>query len=238
MTTLNIRALTFDIFGTVVDWRSTIMKEGAQLNKRKNLEVDWGSFADHWRAEYGPSMDRVRQNEISWAKLDELHKQSLYKLLHDFGIIGLSDDEIDDLNHVWHRLHPWPDVEQGIARLRQNYIVATLSNGNFAMLVNIAKNAGIVWDCILSAELAHCYKPDARVYRMAADLLSLPPSQMLMVAAHPSDLKAAAAVGFRTAYVPRPQEHGPNHKQESVDTSKFDIVAADFIQLADQLVSE
>ncbi|MBX2998414.1 MAG: haloacid dehalogenase type II [Caldilineaceae bacterium] len=235
MTTLNIRALTFDIFGTVVDWRSTIMEEGARLGKRKNLQVDWGLFADHWRAEYGPSMDRVRQNELGWTKLDDLHKQSLYKLLHDFGIIGLSDDEIEDFNKVWHRLHPWPDAVQGIARLRERYIVATLSNGNFAMLVNIAKTVGIVWDCILSAELAHCYKPDARVYRMAADLLSLPPSQILMVAAHPSDLKAAARVGFRTAYIPRPQEHGPDHKEDAVDRGKFDMVAADFNDLAAQL---
>jgi 2-haloacid dehalogenase len=235
VTTLNIRALTFDIFGTVVDWRSTIIEEGTLLGKRKNLQVDWGAFADHWRAEYGPSMDRVRQGEIGWTKLDELHKQSLYKLLHDFGIMGLSDSEIETLNHVWHRLHPWPDAVQGIARLRERFIVATLSNGNFAMLVNNAKYSGIVWDCVLSAELAHRYKPDPQVYRMAADLLSLPPSQMMMVAAHPSDLKAAATVGFRTAYVPRPHEYGHHHEHKSVDTSKFDLVAADFCELAERL---
>jgi 2-haloacid dehalogenase len=156
-------------------------------------------------------------------------------LLHDFGIIGLSEHEIDTLNHVWHRLHPWPDAVEGICRLRQQYIVSPLSNGNVALLVDIAKHAGIVWDCVLSAELAHHYKPDPQVYRLAADLLSLPPSQILMVAAHEHDLKAAAAVGFRTAYVSRPLEHGPDHEFKYVDTSKFDFAVADFNQLAARL---
>lgn len=235
MTTLTIRALTFDVFGTVVDWRSTIIEEGAQLNKRKHLTVDWGAFADRWRAAYGPSMDRVRQGEIGWTKLDDLHKQSLYRLLHDFGVFDLNEAEIDTLSHIWHRLRPWPDAVEGICRLRRKYIVATLSNGNVALLVDIAKQAGIVWDCVLSAELAHHYKPDPQVYRLAADLLSLPPSQILMVAAHEHDLKAAAAVGFRTAHVSRPLEYGPDHRSKPVDASKFDFAVADFNELAARL---
>ena len=235
MASLAVRALTFDVFGTVVDWRSAIIQAGSKLGKPRGWTVDWAAFADAWRAEYGPSMDRVRRGELGWTKLDDLHKMNLYKVLHDFGIIGLTEAEIEDLNRVWHRLHPWPDAAEGIARLKQKYVVATLSNGNVALLVHMAKYAGLPWDCILSAELAKHYKPDPRVYRTAADLLDLPPNQVMMVAAHPSDLRAAAAVGFCTAYVPRPQERGPGHTPEPASPGQFDIVAQDFLDLAAQL---
>jgi 2-haloacid dehalogenase len=231
-----VHALTFDVFGTVVDWRGSIIELGNRLNKRKRLEIDWAAFADAWRAEYGPSMERVRQGELDWASLDDLHKMNLYKVLHDFGIVGLSDDEINNLHRIWHRLNPWPDAVAGIRRLKEKYIVATLSNGNVAMLVNIAKHAGLPWDCVLSAELARHYKPDPEVYRTAARLLDLPPNQMMMVAAHTSDLRAAAAVGFRTAYVPRLQEYGPDRQMAAVDTSHYDVVAEDFNDLANQLL--
>jgi 2-haloacid dehalogenase len=232
----DIKALTFDIFGTVVDWRGTIIEEGRQFNRRKGMNIDWAAFADAWRAEYGPSMDRVRRGEMGWTKLHDLHKMNLYKVIHDFGIVNINEEEIEHLNHVWHRLRPWPDSVEGLTRLKKEFIIATLSNGNVGMLVNMAKHSGLPWDCILSAELMRQYKPSPAVYRLAVDLLDLEPTQVLMVAAHARDLQAAAAVGLRTAFVSRPTEYGAGHDPEAeTDTSKFDFAAKDFNDLADQL---
>ena len=231
----SVKALTFDVFGTVADWRSSIIREATQLGQSKGIKADWARFADAWRAGYGPAMDRVRRGELPWTNLDALHRMILDRLLTEFGITGLSEAEKDQLNRVWHRLTPWPDAVGGLTRLRRRFIVATLSNGNVALLTNMAKNAGLPWDCILSSELAKRYKPNKEVYQMAADLLGLRPEQVMMVAAHKGDLRAARAVGFQTAFVPRPLEFGPDRKPDVTPDPSFDVVASDFNDLADQL---
>ena len=228
------KALVFDVFGTVVDWRSTIIREGEALGREKNIYVDWGAFADAWRSRYAPSMDRVRRGEIPWTKLDDLHRASLEELLAEFGIEGLSCAEKDHFNRVWHRLDPWPDAVEGLTRLRGRYIIAPLSNGNVALLTNMARRAGLPWDLILSAELVRHYKPDPETYLMPPLLLDLEPEQVMMVAAHVYDLRAAGENGLRTAYVPRPLEFGPGVDAEPPDPA-FDLVAGDFGELADRL---
>lgn len=230
-----VRALTFDVFGTVVDWRSTIIREGRELGGRKGLDVDWEAFADAWRAGYGPAMARVRSGELPWMKIDDLHRLILNGLLESFGISGLSEAELDSFNRVWHRLAPWPDAVEGLTRLKKKYVIASLSNGNVALLVNMAKHGGLPWDAVLSSELAHHYKPDKEVYLTAADLLGLDPDQVMMVAAHQGDLRAAASVGFRTAFVARPLEHGPNSGRDLSPDTDFDVVAKDFVELAQKL---
>jgi 2-haloacid dehalogenase len=230
----NPKALVFDVFGTVVDWRSTIIREGEALGREKNIYVDWGAFADAWRSRYAPSMDRVRRGEIPWTKLDDLHRASLEELLAEFGIEGLSGAEKDHFNRVWHRLDPWPDAVEGLTRLRQRYIIAPLSNGNVALLTNMARRAGLPWDLVLSAELVRHYKPDPETYLMPPLLLDLEPEQVMMVAAHVYDLRSARNYGLRTAYVPRPLEFGPGVEAEPPDPA-FDLVARDFVELADRL---
>ena len=231
-----IDALAFDVFGTVVDWRSSIAAEGARVGAEKGMEgIDWVAFADSWRGGYTPSMDRVRLGKIPWTNIDGLHRMILDDLLEELGIEGLTEGEKDHLNRAWHRLTPWPDAVAGLTRFRERFTIATLSNGNVALLTNMAKNAGLPWDCILSAELARHYKPDPEVYSTAAELLGLPPERVMMVAAHAFDLKAAQAVGMRAAYVSRPLEFGPDHPPEDVADESFDFFADDFEDLADKL---
>ena len=227
-------ALIFDVFGTVVDWRSSIIREGEDLGRRKHLDVDWAAFADAWRSRYAPSMDRVRHGELPWTKLDDLHRISLEELLREFGIQTLSEKEKDHLNRVWHRLDSWPDAVEGLTRLKERHVIAPLSNGNVALLVNVAKGAGLPWDLILSAELVRHYKPDPQTYLMATELLSLHPEQVMMVAAHVDDLKAAKENGLKTAYVPPPPEFGPGQEAQPPDPS-FDLVASNFIELDKKL---
>jgi 2-haloacid dehalogenase len=229
-----IRALAFDVFGTVVDWRSTIIREGEELNRARRLGVDWAAFADAWRGRYAPSMDRVRRGEQPWTNLDALHRASLEELLEEFGIDGLPEEEKDHFNRVWHRLEPWPESVEGLTRLKARYVITPLSNGNVALLTNMAKRAGLPWDLILSAEIARHYKPDPETYLMVPDLLDLRPEQVMMVAAHPDDLRAAAENGLKTAYVPRPLEFGPGKRAEEPDPT-FDVVADDIVQLAEKL---
>jgi 2-haloacid dehalogenase len=229
-----VKALTFDVFGTVVDWRGTITREGMAFGAARGLEVDWARFADAWRAGYQPSMARVRRGELPWTNIDALHRLILDDLLVQFGITGLSEADKDHWNRVWHRLTPWPDAVAGLTRLRQRFLLATLSNGNVALLTNMAKHAGLPWDCILSGELAQHYKPDPEVYQMAADLLGLKPEEVMMVAAHKGDLRAAQAVGLRTAFVPRPLEHGPERTPDTTPDPAFDVHAKDFNDLADK----
>jgi 2-haloacid dehalogenase len=231
----SLKALTFDVFGTVVDWRGTIIREGMAFGTEHGLSVDWAAFADAWRGGYRPSMDRVRRGELPWTNIDALHRMILDALLDRFGITGLSEADKDHLNRAWHRLDPWPDTVEGLTRLRRGFIIATLSNGNVALLTNMAKHAGLPWDCILSAELAKHYKPDPEAYRTAAALLGLRPEQVMMVAAHKGDLRAAQAVGLRTAFVTRPHEFGPEHTPDTSPDPAFDIHARDFGDLADQL---
>ncbi len=230
-----VKALAFDVFGTVVDWRESIIAEGAELNRRLGLSVAWDEFADAWRAGYAPAMQRVRSGESPWTPLDDLHRMNLDGLLQRFALTDLPEAEIDHLNQVWHRLQPWPDSVAGLGRLRSRYIVASLSNGNVALLVDMARNAGLPWDCVLSAELVQRYKPDERVYRMAAELLRLEPRQVMMVAAHNQDLRAAADAGLRTAFVARPLEFGPAGQAEREAAPFVDVAASDFHDLADQL---
>lgn len=223
-------ALTFDVFGTVVDWRAPIIREGEQLTRSRHApEIDWELFADRWRAGYAPAMDSVRNGQLPWTPLDALHRRILDRLLTEFKISGLTESEIAHFNRVWHRLDPWPDAVAGLERLRQHFTAATLSNGNVSLLVNLSKRAGLTWDCILSAELVRHYKPDREVYLGAASLLGLPPEQIMMVAAHKADLDAARSCGFQTAYVRRPGE------QAQHSTFVPDIAASDFLDLAAQL---
>lgn len=231
----NVKALTFDVFGTVVDWRSSIIREGQLLSEAKGLDVDWATFADRWRSGYAPAMNRVRTGELPWMKIDGLHRLILDELLQEFEIKGLSPKEVDELNRVWHRLIPWPDSVPGLNRMRSRYILATLSNGNISLLVHMAKRAGLPWDCVLSAELSRHYKPDEEVYRTAAELLDLPPENIMMVAAHKQDLRAATGVGFKTGFVRRPLEYGPNVEIDTEPDASFDINAHDFLDLAHQL---
>ena len=228
-----INALVFDVFGTVVDWRMSIAREGKALARRKDItHVDWLEFADEWRAGYGPSMNRVRQGELPWTRIDDLHRMILDELLIKYGIEGLTEDEKRDFNKAWHRLDPWPDSPPGLTRLKQRYIIATLSNGNVGLLTNMAKYGGLPWDCILSAELVRHYKPDPETYLMAADMLGLDPSEVMMTAAHKDDLKAARAQGLKTAFVSRPLEHGPHHEIDTSPEDWIDVIANDIEDLA------
>ena len=230
-----IRALLFDVFGTVVDWRSSIIREGRLLAQQKNLQVDWGTFADSWRAGYGPAMNKVRSGELPWTDIDDLHRMILDDLVIEFGLDGLSEAEIDHLNRAWHRLSPWPDTVGGLNRLKSQFTIATLSNGNVSLLTNMAKHAGLPWDAVFSAELAQHYKPDQRAYLKAVDLLNLQPAQVLMVAAHPGDLRAAAKAGLKTAYVYRPLEWGEERIRERNAAGEFDFDVDSFLDLARQL---
>jgi len=229
------KALVFDTFGSVVDWRGSIIEEGAAWGKAKGLKIDWARFADRWRSGYGPAMDKVRRGELPWTKLDDLHRMLLEDLLKEFEIQRLTEEEKDHWNRVWHRLKPWPDSVPGLSRLKKNYVIAPLSNGNFALLTNMAKHAGLPWDAILSAELARHYKPDRETYLMAAELLGIQPKETMMVAAHVGDLQSARACGLRTGFIYRPLEHGLGGKADKANPGDFDVVARDIFDLASQL---
>jgi 2-haloacid dehalogenase len=232
---LQAKALVFDTFGTVVDWRSSVAAEVQQVAQRKGLTVDGAKFADAWRAGYGPSMNRVRSGELPWTKLDTLHRMILDKILTDFDMTALSDAERDALNLAWHRLKPWPDSVGGLTRLKKRFTIAPLSNGNIALMTDLAKHSGLPWDCILGAELVRHYKPDREVYLSAAELLNLQPADVMMVAAHLGDLRAAKALGLRTAFVTRPLEFGPGGKPDLKADGSVDLSAKDFNDLATQL---
>jgi 2-haloacid dehalogenase len=231
----SVKVLAFDVFGTVVDWRSSVIAEGEQLGRTKELNVDWAAFADAWRAVYRPSMDRVQKGELPWTKLDILHRISLEDILKKFKIEGLSENEKADFNRVWHRLRPWPDSVAGLQRLKTRFTITTLSNGNISLLTNMAKHASLPWDCILSAENVRHYKPDREVYLLVPDLFDLKPEEVMMVAAHERDLESAQRYGLRTAFVHRPLEHGPGKTAPIPPSDKYDFVARDFLDLADQL---
>ncbi|MDE2880745.1 MAG: haloacid dehalogenase type II [Acidobacteriota bacterium] len=231
---MGVRALAFDVFGTVVDWRSTVIREGEALGRARGLRVDWAAFAEAWRDGYHPAMDRVRRGELPWKSIDELNRMNLDEVLERFGVEGLGESEKDDFNRVWHRLDPWPDTVAGLQRLKAKFTLTTLSNGNVALLVNMAKRAGLPWDLVLSSELIGHFKPDRQVYLKAAELLGLRPGEVMMVAAHKYDLRAAAAAGMRTAFVARPMEW-PNRRIDLSYEDAFDVNAEDFLGLAAQL---
>jgi 2-haloacid dehalogenase len=230
-----VKALVFDTFGTVVDWRTSVAQEIEALGKRKGFTVDGAKFADAWRAGYGPSMNRVRTGDLPWTKLDGLHRMILDKILVDFHVSGLSPAETDTLNRAWHRLQPWPDSVAGLTRLKKRFIIAPLSNGNISLMTDLAKYSKLPWDCILGAELVRHYKPDHEVYQSAADILDIKPAEVMMVAAHLGDLRAAKDVGLRTAFVARPFEYGPNGKPDLKADASVDISAKDFNDLASLL---
>lgn len=228
----DVRALCFDVFGTVVDWHGSIAAEVQRLG----LPVDGAAFALAWRAGYAPAMQQVRSGALPWTDIDGLHRRILDGLLAEQGL-AMDEAARQDFNRIWHRLQPWPDSVPGLLRLKRRHTITTLSNGNLSLLVAMARFAGLPWDAVLSAELFHHYKPDPEVYLGAARLLGLAPAQVALVAAHPSDLRAAAACGLRTAYVPRPLERGAGGAMEAWVDGEFDLVASSFEALADALGS-
>ncbi|HKU97366.1 MAG TPA: haloacid dehalogenase type II [Vineibacter sp.] len=233
----DIKACIFDVFGTVVDWRTSVSKDLAAFAASKQITgVDWLAFAVAWRKLYQPGMEEVRSGRRPFTVLDVLHRESLVRLIGEFGIKGLSEADIDHMNRAWHRLDPWPDVVAGLTRLKSRFIIAPCSNGNIALMVNMAKRAGLPWDCVLGAETARAYKPAPEAYLASCRMLDLRPSQVLMVAAHNGDLKAAKAQGLGTAFVARPTEHGPDQKTDlAADSSVVDIPADSFVDLAQKL---
>ncbi|RVU49227.1 haloacid dehalogenase type II [Rubrivivax rivuli] len=223
----DVRALCFDVFGTVVDWHGSIAAEVQRLR----LPVDGSAFALAWRAGYQPAMQQVRSGALPWTNIDGLHRRILDGLLAEHGI-AMDEAARADLNRIWHRLQPWPDSVAGLLRLKRRYTLTTLSNGNLSLLVAMAKFGGLPWDAVLTAEFFHHYKPDPEVYLGAARLLDLAPEQVMLVAAHPSDLRAAAACGLRTAYVARPLERGPGGAMERWTPGEFDLAVDSFEALA------
>jgi 2-haloacid dehalogenase len=229
------KALVFDVFGTVVDWRTSIARNVENIARLKGLRVDGAAFADAWRAGYAPAMDRVRRGELPWTKLDRLHRMILDGIVAGFGLEGLSDAEKETLNYAWHRLRPWPDAVPGLTRLKQRFIIAPLSNGNISLITDMAKSAGLPWDCVLGGELVQHYKPDPEVYRSAVEFLDVRPADVMMVAAHLRDLHAAKAEGLQTAFVVRPDEFGPDGHPDLAPDDSVDITASSFEDLASQL---
>jgi 2-haloacid dehalogenase len=231
-----VKALVFDVFGTVVDWRSSLIADFTRWSETSGVKADWTALVDGWRAVYGASMDEVRRHpERGYKILDTLHRESLEKLVAQFDIKGLKEADLHHLTMGWHRLHGWPDSVTGLTRLKKKYIISPLSNGNVALLTNMAKFAGLPWDLVMSAELFQHYKPDPETYLGAAKLLCLPPEQVMMVAAHNGDLKAAQKLGLKTAFVLRPTEYGPHQKYDLEAKGDWDIIAKDFGEVADRL---
>jgi 2-haloacid dehalogenase len=221
------RGLFFDVFGTCVDWRASVIREGEALRGG----VDWPAFADAWRGRYQPQLETVRSGEREWVVLDVLHREALDELLPEFGLDDLDEPARVELNRAWHRLDPWPDTVEGLTRLKRDHVIAPCSNGHIALMLNMAKRAGLPWDVILGAEIARAYKPLPQAYLRSAEAAGLAPGDVTMVAAHRGDLEAAAACGFRTAFVPRPDEHGPGGRAEEAPPGA-DLVAGDLVQLA------
>jgi len=229
-----VKALLFDVFGTLVDWRSGVAREAEAVLKPRGYALDWPALADAWRGEYQGAMEEVRSGRIRFCKLDVLHRRNLDRILPRFGAGSLSEEERRTLNLAWHRLDAWPDVTPGLARLKRKYLLAPLSNGNVSIMVDLARRNDFPWDAILGAEFAGDYKPKPRVYLSAADAFDLAPQNCLMVAAHSSDLAAAAALGLRTAHIARPNESGPG-RGETAPTVAVDIAANSIEDLATRL---
>jgi 2-haloacid dehalogenase len=229
----SVKALFFDVFGTVVDWRTSIARESELVLKPKGFALDWLAFADAWRDEYQPSMDAVRSGAIPFCKLDVLHRRNLERILPRFKI-SLDEATLAHLNRAWHRLDGWPDAAPGLQRLHKKFLIAPVSNGNISLMTGIARRNDLPWDAILGAEIAGDYKPKPRVYLRAAEALDCEAHECVMVAAHSGDLAAAAATGLKTAHVARPNEHGPG-KGEVKPTTPVDIAVSSFVELAEKL---
>ncbi len=228
-------AIVFDTFGSVVDWRSSLIADLTAYGTTKGVSADWTALVDAWRAAYHPSMDRVRKGELPWTRLDDLHRTSLDQLVAEFGIKGLNEDDLVHINLGWHRLHAWPDSVLGLTRLKSRFIIGPLSNGNVSLLLNMAKFAGIPWDMIFGSDLFGHFKPDPETYLGVAKMLNLRPDQVMMAAAHNGDLGAARRCGLMTAFFPRPGEYGPHQKRDYEADQDWDIVATDIQDMATQL---
>lgn len=231
-----VKALLFDVFGTVVDWRSSLIANFTTWGNAKGIEGDWAALVDGWRGAYMPSMDDVRKHpERGFVILDTLQRQSIEPLCAKLGIKGLKADDFDYLTRGWHSLNPWPDSVAGLTRMKTKFIIGPLSNGNVALLTNMAKHAGLPWDLVLSAEVFGHYKPDREAYLGAAKILGLTPSEVMLVAAHNNDLAAAQSFGLKSAFVPRITEYGPHQVRDFKPDGQWDFVAKDFNDLASQL---
>lgn len=229
-----MKAIVFDVFGTIVDWRSSLINQFNELEKELGVELPSEVLADQWRQLYAPSMDRVRRGEIPWTVLDDLHRESLVKLLNQHGVM-LDEATIDRVNHFWHQLDPWPDVQRGLQQLKEHTIIATLTNGNLSLMVDVARYAKLPWDMVFCAELFQHYKPDPEVYLGACRLLRLPPEEVMLCAAHNYDLAAARALGMKTAFIPRRTEYGPQQRKDLAAEQEWDFVAEDLLALSEQL---
>jgi 2-haloacid dehalogenase len=232
---LLVKALFFDTFGTLTDWRTSIAREAEAALKPRGFALDWPAFADAWRGEYQGAMEEVRSGRRPYCKLDVLHRSNLEIVLNRFGVTTLSQDELHNLNMAWHRLDAWPDVPVGLARLKRNYLLAPVSNGNISLMVDIARRNNLPWDAVLGADIAQDFKPKPRVYLAAAEAFDLPTQACMMVAAHSNDLSHAAALGLRTAHVARPNEYGPGGKGEAAPTVPVDFAVAGLEELAEKL---
>lgn len=230
-----VKALVFDMFGTLFDWRTSLIAFFKRFGSERGITADWPELVDAWRGAYAPSMDEVRRGELPWMNLDALHRRSFDELAERFGLGTLRNDERERCTHAWHELDAWSDVRPGMQRLHTRHVLATLSNGSVALLIDLARRAALPFDMIFSAELFRHYKPDPEVYRGAAELLGLPPAEVMLVAAHNGDLRAAAACGLRTAFVARPTEYGPRQTKDFIAEESFDVVARDLNELADRL---
>jgi len=233
----NVKACVFDVFGTVVDWRTSVIAEATRWGKIMGLNVNWTEFVDSWRLGYKPAMDKVRKGEMPWTNLDDLQRMILQDLLKQYKIDGLSEEEKDNWAHVWRRLQPWPDSVEGLSRLKKKYIISPMSNGNFALMTNLAKFGGLPWDAILGSDLVKHYKPDRETYLSAPFYLDLKPEEVMMCAAHASDLQAARSYGLRTGFIYRPNEYGggPVGVPDKAKPGDFDVVSDSIIGLAQQM---
>ena len=232
---LSVKALFFDTFGTLTDWRTSIAREAEAALQPHGYSLEWPAFADAWRGEYQGAMEEVRSGRRPYCKLDVLHRNNLEIVLKRFGVTTLSEDDLHNLNMAWHRLDAWPDVPAGLARLKRNYLLAPVSNGNISLMVDLARRNNFPWDAILGAEIAQDFKPKPRVYLASAEAFDLPPDACMMVAAHSSDLAHAAALGLHTAHIARPNEHGPGGRGEAAPTVPVDFAVKDLGELAKQL---
>ena len=233
----NVKACVFDVFGTLVDWRSSVLAEATTWGKAKGLNVDWVEFSDRWRGGYKPAIDKVRKGEIPWTNLDDLHRMILEDLLKQYKIAGLSDKEKVRWAHVWRRLKPWPDSVEGLTRLKKKYILSPMSNGNVALMTHRAKFAGLPWDVILGSDIVRHYKPDREMYMSAPFYLDLKPEEIMMCAAHFGDLQAAGSFGLCTAFIYRPNEFGGSGLPDKAKPGDFDVVSESIVDLAQQMAA-
>jgi 2-haloacid dehalogenase len=229
---LTIGALVFDTYGTLVDWRRSVLAELQSWGAARRLSLDWEQFLTDWKIGYRAGMDKVDSGEWPWTTVDTIYRRRLEEVLRAHGVTDIESDAIEQLNRVWWRLAPWPDTVPGLTRLRARYVISPLSNASFAGMVHLAKFAGLPWDCIITAENARCYKPRPEVYRLAIDLLGCRPQEIMMVAAHNYDLHAARREGMRTAFFPRPTEYGPGQSTDLEPEEPWDIIAKDAEDLA------